>query len=184
MVGSVSRLVHHFGSDWNISRTIGRNLVQIFMLMNGWLKMIPTDCGDPMIFPVAPAVGQSLNLSSEISWHLLDGSVLFLHAFMVPRWCIPVTMKIPCLSSCAAMRLAFVDLSEMSQQLLGGLPWNLVHTFMSSTGWFVKTLVIHWLYLAPSSSQIFNFSNTLVYEQIPAKLMPFPWASAVLDVCF
>ncbi len=37
-------------------------------------------------------------------------------------------------------------------------------------------------HLAPSSGQICNLFNTLVFDQIPAKLMTLPSASAVLLV--
>lgn len=40
------------------------------------------------------------------------------------------------------MRLTSVVLSEMSPQLLNGLPWNFVKTFISHLGWIVVTLVI------------------------------------------
>ena len=38
-------------------------------------------------------------------------------------------------------------------------------------------------HLAHSSGQNLNLSNTLVYDQIPAKLMTFPSALSVLENC-
>ncbi len=42
---------------------------------------------------------------------------------------------------------------------------------------FGDLLTVH---LAPSSGQIFDLSNALVYDQTPAKPVTFPSASAVL----
>ncbi len=45
---------------------------------------------------------------------------------------------------------------------------------------FNDSLTFH---LLSPSGQIFFLSNTLVYDQIPAKLMTFPSASAGLGTC-
>ncbi len=51
--------------------------------------------------------------------------------------------------------------TETSRQLLDGLPWHLVHTFMFPSQWTVRTLV----WFLNFQGQGFNLSNTL-----PAKL--------------
>lgn len=59
----------------------------------------------------------------------------------------------PDLLSCATKRLTFVVLSEVSQQLLNGLPCDLCSLLNSNN---------------------YGYPLILVYKQIPAKLMTFP----------
>lgn len=80
---------------------------------------------------------------------------------------------------------------QISKQLLDGLSWCLVKTSTAPRKWILVTFVtphtsfllnLVWtftvfagdpltFYLAPSSGENFNLSRTLIYEQIPAKLM-------------
>lgn len=84
---------------------------------------------------------QGFHLLCEISQHLLDG----LADNHGPQRMIPNDLSDPWLFHQCQHEADFWILRETSQQLLDGLTGNLVHVFMSRSGWVVITLVILWL---------------------------------------
>ncbi len=64
---SVGRSVHHFGPDWNISRTIRWIAIKSGTEIHVAWKMNSNNFGDPLTSHLAPPAGQNFHLSSEIS---------------------------------------------------------------------------------------------------------------------
>lgn len=98
---------------------------------------------------VFPSAGTLQYISATIG--CID--LKFVETFTVPRRCIPMTLVI--LTSPRAPQHSYLwFLSEMSQQLLEGLPWNLVRNSCPPLDeLFCDPLILH---LVPSLGQCFN----------------------------
>lgn len=59
-------------------------------------------------------------------------------------------------------------------QLLDGLPWNWVQTFVFPSGWVLTTLVTSWIFTFHHLVKISICPSSLVYSWIPTKLTTFP----------
>ncbi len=87
----------------------------------------------------------------------------------------------PDFSSSATMRFTFVDLIEMSQQLLDGSPWDLVPIRMNCS-MFGDPLTFH---LAPLSGQHFNSSSTFIYAcKSDGILVTLSWDKCLVESLF
>lgn len=82
-------------------------------------------------------------------------------------------------SSRAKIGFTFAVLSKMFQQLLDGLEWTLVQTFMSPSGWIVA--LVFTFHQEPSSRQILNVSILL---SLNAKLsLSFSLCWMIINKC-
>lgn len=86
------------------------------------------------------------------------------------------------LSSSNFMRITCVAFGKMSSPLIKSLPWNLVQYFMLPSGWPVITGDPDFFFLVQSLDANFNLSSALISDQMSAKQMTSPSASAVIHV--
>ena len=107
----------------------------------------------------------------------------FAQTFMFLRECSLIALVIPNLSSSTACKLTFVVLtSEIIQQIMDGLPWNLVQTSCPTEDELLCTLVSLNFSSRATIRSIFSLSNMLLYDQILEKLKTFPSTSVELCV--
>lgn len=78
---NVGCLVHDF-PDCNISTSTGWITMKFDTDIHGPQKINPIDFGDPLTFHLVQTTGQTFDLSSKISQHLIDRLA---QTFMVPR---------------------------------------------------------------------------------------------------
>lgn len=91
-------------------------------------------------------------------------------------------ISVDCFSHVSGIMLVMVTLVGRLVGRLVGLPCMLKQTIRFPRGWFLRIMVIWWVTFHAIIMSNLNVSNSLIYDQIPIKLLTPPSASVVLCV--